>query len=87
MSGTAPPPSPPPSGWGQTNISVVTLGTFLAALAASGWMAWAMKDTASVSLFTALCGVAATNATTIVNYWVGSSSGSARKTEIEAAKP
>ena len=39
------------------------------------------------TLLTVLIGTAAANATTAVGYWLGSSQGSAKKTEIMAANP
>jgi hypothetical protein len=74
-----------PPGRGVVVASTVAQGTFMAALVASGYFAWVMRDTASVSLFTALCGAAATNATNALGYWVNSNANSARKTELLAA--
>ncbi len=76
---TTPPPAPTPavpapvtSGWGATVISVTGMAIYLAAIGVAYLKG---NDT----LLTALCGVAATNATTIVGFWVGSSSGSQKK--------
>jgi len=64
---------------GAVVISIVAQLTFFLALIASGAIAWYKQD---YTLITAMAGVAATNATTIVGYWCGSSSGSAHKTEL-----
>lgn len=85
MSDTVP-PAPASRGRGAVVISLVAQATFLAALVVSGYMAWIAKDTATVSLFTTLCGFAGANATSVVNYWIGSSAGSDRKTELLAPK-
>ena len=69
---------------GAVVTSVVTQATFMGALIASGVIAWAKAD---YTLLIAMAGVAATNATTVVNYWVGSSDGSAKKTDLMATKP
>ena len=68
-------------GRGPVVVSVVAQLTFLLALASSGVIAWVKND---YTLLIAMAGVAATNATTIVNYWVGSSDGSAKKTDLLA---
>lgn len=83
MSGTVSPPPAPGRGRGAIAISFVAQLTFFLALAAAAAIAWFKSD---LNLLIAMCGVAATNATTIINYWVGSSSGSDRKTELLAPK-
>ena len=55
-----------------TVISTLALLIFVGALV----IAYLSKDGSSLLM---LFGVAATNATTVINYWVGSSAGSARK--------
>lgn len=60
-------------------VSVTAQIIFLLALAASCVVAWVKGD---YTLLTAMGGIAATNATTVVGYWVGSSDGSAKKTDI-----
>lgn len=82
---TTPPDAPPPapaapatlpakvSEWGAVAISVVALVAYIFALLIAWW-------SKSNDTFVALCGVAATNATTVVSFWVGSSKGSADKT-------
>lgn len=65
-------------------VSIVAQVTFFLALAASCVIAYVKAD---YTLLTAMAGVAATNATTVVGYWVGSSDGSARKTELAEAAP
>jgi|SRR5271166_4347034 len=78
MSGTDSAP-PGPNQRGAVITSVVGQVTFLGALTFSGWLAWTQKDAASIALFTALCGAASTNATTIIGFWVGSAHGSQAK--------
>ena len=53
----------------------------LAVLALAIVIAWAAKQTEALVL---LLGVAGSNATTVVNYWLGSSAGSRAKDEIIA---
>ncbi len=73
-----------PSRTGAIVISVTAQGTFFLALAAACALAYFKAE---YTLLTAMAGVAATNATTIVGYWVGSSDGSAKKTDLMAANP
>lgn len=73
-----------PSRTGAVVISITAQVTFFMALAAACVIAYLKAE---YTLLTAMAGVAATNATTIVNYWVGSSDGSAKKTDIMAANP
>ena len=88
MSGmTTPPASPvaaPTPRQGAVIISVVAQVAFFLALVAAAVIAWVRND---YTLLTAMAGVAATNATTVVSYWVGSSDGSAKKTDLLAAAP
>ena len=72
----------PVSRRGVVVTSIVAQVTFLAALVASAVIAWVKND---YSILMAMVGVAATNATTVVNYWVGSSDGSSKKTDLMAA--
>lgn len=81
MSGTTTAPAAPTRNRGAVVTSIVAQVTFFIALAAAGAIAWLKND---YTLLTAMAGVAATNATTVVQYWVGSSDGSAKKTEIMA---
>lgn len=74
-----PAPQAPRRRGGAIATSLAAQITFLLALAASAAWAWLKGDN---TLLVAMCGVAATNATTVVGYWVGSSDGSAHKTEI-----
>lgn len=83
MSGTTITPAPPRNR-GAVVTSIVAQVTFFIALAAAGAIAWIKND---YTLLTAMAGVAATNATTVVQYWVGSSDGSAKKTEMMAQPP
>lgn len=73
-----PPASPPPAAQasrGAIVTSIFAQVVFLLALAAAAIIAWYKQD---YTLLTAMAGVAATNATTVVGYWVGSSSGNAQ---------
>lgn len=63
---------------GAPVISVYSLTLLLLALV----VVWWMKDQTLVNV---VVGVIATNATTVVNFWVGSSRGSERKDEVIAA--
>lgn len=56
---------------GRISISVVAQLTFLAALV----IAWWTKDQS----LQVMLGAAATNATAVVSYWIGSSAGSSAK--------
>lgn len=78
--------SPPtlPTRFAPVVISALTLLIFCVALAASGVIAWAKGD---YTLLIAMAGVAATNFTTVVGYWVGSSDSSAKKTALLAQTP
>lgn len=58
--------------WGSPAISVVAQLTFLTAML----VAWKVGNTEALTL---LFGTAAANATTVVNFWLGSSSGSQKK--------
>lgn len=73
--------SSPPVGVGTPIVAVVAQVTFLLALIASGFLAW---QTGTYDLLLTLAGASAINATTVVNYYLGSSSGSAKKTELLA---
>lgn len=64
--------------WGPLMVSVLTLFVYLAAIT----IAWWTKDP-SLGI---LLGVAATNATTVVSFWVGSSKGSQAKDAVIAAQ-
>ncbi len=65
------------SSWGAIAVSVLTLITFVGALIAS----FITKDSTMLSL---AVGAAVANATTVVNYWLGSSSGSQKKDDMIA---
>lgn len=85
MSDTVPPGEPPTAtGRSAAIVAIVAQLTFLAALGAAWFLAWNMKDN---TLLITLSGAAAANATTVINYYIGSSASSARKTEIIAASP
>lgn len=82
MSGTTTTTTPTSTrGRGPVVISIVAQFTFLLALGAAAVIAWVKND---YTLLVAMAGVAATNATTVVSYWVGSSDGSAKKTDLLA---
>ena len=82
MSGTTTTTAPTSTrGRGPVVISIVAQFTFLLALGAAAVIAWVKND---YTLLVAMAGVAATNATTVVSYWVGSSDGSAKKTDLLA---
>ena len=66
--------SPSEPVWAKPSIGVYALGLFAVAMGVA-W--WAENDTA----LTLLTGAVVTNATTVINYYFGSSAGSARKTE------
>ena len=68
------------SEWGIVVVSVLVLLIYLAALT---FAYFSKNDT----LLTTLLGVAATNATTAVGFWLGSSYGSAKKTNLLATTP
>ena len=61
--------------WAKPAISAFAMAIFVAAFV----IAYLAKDQTSLTL---LMGVAGSMATTVVNYWVGSSSGSDRKTDL-----
>jgi hypothetical protein len=90
MSGTTTPPAAPGKAdasrrLGTVVVSVVAQSTFLLALIAACVIAYRKDD---YTLLIAMAGVAATNATSVVNYWIGSSSGSDKKTDLmNAALP
>jgi hypothetical protein len=67
------------SEWGAIIVSVIALVIFLAAII----VAWVTKDP-SLGI---LLGMAGSNAATTTAYWLGSSSGSSRKTDFLASKP
>lgn len=64
---------------GAIVVSVAAQATFLLAMAAACVIA---KVNSDYTLLITLAGAAATNATAVVNYWIGSSAGSAKKTDI-----
>lgn len=66
--GLAPSAPAPPSRRGAVMISITAQATFFLALVAASLIAWYKQD---YTLLTAMAGVAATNATTVVSYWVG----------------
>jgi len=58
--------------WAAPAVSILSIGIFLAALL----IAYISKSDTALTL---LLGVAATNFTTVVSFWVGSSAGSQKK--------
>lgn len=91
MSGTTTPPAtvatavPPKDGiaaiikeWGTIIMSIISLLIYGCAF----WLAYHMKNDAMLTTFG---GVAAAQAMTVMNYWVGSSAGSSNKDTTIAA--
>ncbi len=70
---TPPPPSEPI--WAKPSIGIFSLFLFFAAL----FVTWVYNKEAPFNL---LIGAVIANATTVVGYYFGSSSGSAHKTEL-----
>ena len=64
--------------WGEISVSVLWIGLVGAAL----FVAFALKNTEMLLL---IVGAIIANGTTIVNYWLGSSSGSKRKDAVIAS--
>lgn len=77
---TAAPASPVEPTWAKPSVSVYAMTLFLVALA----IAYYAKDQTSLSM---MMGATIAMAQQVVNYWMGSSSGSARKTEMQAPPP
>ena len=77
----AEPVTPPTTAslWGAPAISIYTLTIMIGAMA----IAWLTKNDNAMTLLT---GAAIANATTIINFWVGSSAGSQKKDETIAAQ-
>lgn len=88
MSGTAPTQPAPQSRFSAGDLmilgAIIVSGmwsiVFMLALA----VVWAAKDQPNLGV---LIGVVATNGTTVVGFWLGSSIGSKRKTDLLAAAP
>lgn len=76
MSGTTPtqPTATSEPRWAKPSIGVYSLTLFVLALG----VAWWLKNDTALNL---MIGAVISNASTVVNYYFGSSSGSARKTE------
>jgi len=83
---TVPAPSLPPLmlGRGTVVTSIVAQVTYLIIFAGLGYLAY-MKVEGAAPVLYGLAGVAATNASQVVTYWLGSSSGSAKKTDLITA--
>jgi uncharacterized membrane protein len=81
MSGSTTPPSiasnPNLMLYGAMVVSLASMGAFLVAFA----VAYFMKDNNNLTL---LIGAVIANSTTAVSFWLGSSAGSQRKTELQA---
>ena len=71
------PPIPSEPVWAKPAIAIIALMIFIVAFA----IAYLSKSNSSILLME---GAAITMAGTVVNYYLGSSSGSAKKTEIAA---
>lgn len=84
MSGTQPKPTTTTSGaepmWAKPSVSIYALSIFVVAFG----IAYLSKDATSLSM---MMGAAIAMAQQVVNYWMGSSSGSAKKTELIATSP
>ncbi len=81
---SAPPlPVPVRSYKGMIAVSLSGVVSFLVALIIGGIIAFTQGD---YTLLIMLSGVAASNYSTVVSYWLGSSSGSAYKTDVLASK-
>jgi len=65
--------------WAKPAVSFFAMGIFVAAFV----IAYLANDKTSLTL---LMGVAGSMGTTVVNYWVGSSAGSDKKTELLSSK-
>jgi hypothetical protein len=89
MSGTTTPnaPIPPQPRSGKIAISIIQQATFIAALLLTGWLAWSKQDQIWITTFAGLVGIAASNATHVVGYWIGGSADSDHKTDIIAQSP
>lgn len=87
MSGTTTTTKAEPSRQGQVIISLTAYATFLTALVAAAYLYWVTKNEVVLAVLSGAIGVAGTNATNIIGYWVGSSVGSDKKTDIMAAAP
>lgn len=80
----------PPAKTGRSAaiVAINAQTTYLLVLAGMGFLAYMRPDsTLIVGALITLVGGAMSNAGTVVNYYLGSSSSSARKTEIIATKP
>ena len=80
MSDTTPAISTPVAAWGAPAVSLASMLIFAGAIA----VVCLLKDVNPTLI--ALLGVAATNATTVVNFWVGSSSSSQAKDKTIASQ-
>jgi Spy/CpxP family protein refolding chaperone len=72
-----------PIAWGAPVVSVVVLLTFAAVVL----LAFSGKATGSPDLLNVVLGTVGTMSTAVVSYWVGSSAGSAQKTNLLAQAP
>lgn len=82
MSDNPPAPSAPvhqaePT-WAKPSVSIYAMSIFLVALGIAYWS----KDSSSLTM---MMGAVITMATQVVNYWLGSSSGSSKKDDVIAA--
>lgn len=69
------PPGPKEASWAKPVISIVAMGIFLVAML----IAYSLKESGALNI---MLGTAAAMGLSVVNYWLGSSSGSDRKTEM-----
>lgn len=82
MSATQTPIIPPPDKTATVSKLAVSIAAQVVFFACLGIAYWT-KDSNAISL---LVGAAVANSTTVVNYWLGSSSGSSAKDATIAAK-
>jgi uncharacterized membrane protein YidH (DUF202 family) len=66
--------------WSRTAVSIIGLGVFLTMVV----MAWVTKDS---QMLNSLVIIAGNGFTWILGYWIGSSAGSDRKTELLGNPP
>jgi len=83
MSGTT-----PPSVTGNPNLmlygAIVISGLNMVAFLGAFGVAFFLKDSNNLTL---LIGAVIANASTAISFWLGSSAGSQRKTELDAQRP
>jgi len=76
--------------WAKPSIGIFALGLFALTLAVIGWAWWGTNYNPPEGVkaaFNLLIGAVIANATTVIGYYFGSSSGSAQKTALLASNP